>query len=101
MVVLVHAIIASGSVAVVVVVTFFQDDIKQAALMRSFLRKSDGLDLPKTVTMLTGASKEVVYVVGTAHFSKESCEDVHKVCLCLLCIFNIPEEIILLKQVNI
>lgn len=35
-------------------------------------------ELPKTVTTLTCPNGSVVYVVGTAHFSKESVEDVRK-----------------------
>nr|CAB3267206.1 traB domain-containing protein [Phallusia mammillata] len=57
-----------------------KEQIKQAALLRKYMRKSeDELDLPETVSVLTGPSGERVYVVGTAHFSKESCTDVQKV----------------------
>ena len=37
--------------------------------------------LPATVTVLTGNNGETVYMVGTAHFSEESCLDVEKVLL--------------------
>ncbi|CAK8675794.1 unnamed protein product [Clavelina lepadiformis] len=58
------------------------DYMKQAAFVRQMLRKrqlTDDLQLPKTVSLLEGSNGEKVYLVGTAHFSKESCEDVRKV----------------------
>lgn len=47
------------------------------------LRRSSSPDLPSTVIKLETAEGCKVYLVGTAHFSKESQEDVEKVC-CLL-----------------
>ncbi len=43
----------------------------------------DDLDLPKTCTVLTAPDGANVYLVGTAHFSKESQEDVAKVRSCI------------------
>lgn len=37
------------------------------------------LTLPDTVAVLKGSNGSVVYLVGTAHFSKESQEDVAQV----------------------
>ena len=37
-------------------------------------------DLPETVIVLTNEFGSKVYIVGTTHFSKESQEDVAKVC---------------------
>jgi len=36
-------------------------------------------DLPKTCTVLRGQNGGILYLVGTAHFSKESCDDVKQV----------------------
>ena len=47
--------------------------------MRHLKRNNEVLDLPRTVSVLEGANREKLYLIGTAHFSKESCEDVHKV----------------------
>lgn len=44
------------------------------------LRRSSSPDLPSTVIKLETAEGCKVYLVGTAHFSKESQEDVEKVC---------------------
>ena len=44
------------------------------------LRRSSSPDLPSTVIKLETAEGCEVYLVGTAHFSKESQEDVEKVC---------------------
>lgn len=44
------------------------------------MRREEVEDLPETVTKLTTADGCVVYLVGTAHFSKESQDDVAKVC---------------------
>ena len=44
------------------------------------LRRSSSPDLPSTVTKLETAEGCKVYLVGTAHFSKESQDDVEKVC---------------------
>ena len=44
------------------------------------LRRSSSAVLPDTVTKLETPEGCKVYVVGTAHFSKESQEDVAKVC---------------------
>uniref|UniRef100_H2ZLT8 TraB domain-containing protein n=1 Tax=Ciona savignyi TaxID=51511 RepID=H2ZLT8_CIOSA len=53
--------------------------LRHAASIRRQLRKTSDLDLPKTVTELDGPNGEKVYLIGTAHFSTESCEDVRKV----------------------
>ena len=45
------------------------------------LRRGSSPDLPATVTKLETAEGCKVYLVGTAHFSKESQDDVEKVCL--------------------
>lgn len=37
-------------------------------------------DLPKTVSLIECSNGTKVYLVGTAHFSKESISDVHLVC---------------------
>nr|XP_002127292.1 traB domain-containing protein [Ciona intestinalis] len=52
---------------------------KQAAQIRRTHRKTEELDLPSTVMELDGPNGEKVYLVGTAHFSHESCDDVRKV----------------------
>ena len=44
------------------------------------LRRSSSPDLPSTVVKLETAEGCKVYLVGTAHFSKESQDDVAKVC---------------------
>ena len=44
------------------------------------LRRSSSPDLPSTVIKLETAEGCKVYLIGTAHFSKESQEDVEKVC---------------------
>lgn len=50
------------------------------AYMRAVAQQAvDIADLPETVKVLSGDDGEKVYVVGTAHFSMESCEDVRKV----------------------
>lgn len=41
--------------------------------------KNNSYDLPDTVTKLMTPYRSTVYVVGTAHFSKSSQEDVRKV----------------------
>ena len=43
------------------------------------LRRSSSPELPDTVTKLETAEGCKVYIVGTAHFSKESQDDVAKV----------------------
>jgi len=43
------------------------------------MRREEVTDLPETVTKLTTSDGCIVYLVGTAHFSKESQEDVAKV----------------------
>ena len=45
------------------------------------LRRSSSPELPNTVTKLETTDGSKVYLVGTAHFSKESQDDVAKVCL--------------------
>lgn len=51
-----------------------------ASFMRNTAQEEvDESNLPKTVTVLSGENGEKAYVVGTAHFSPESCEDVKKV----------------------
>ena len=45
------------------------------------LRRSSSPELPDTVTKLETPEGCKVYVVGTAHFSKESQEDVERVSL--------------------
>ena len=51
------------------------------------------MKLPETVTQLTSKDGVKVYLVGTAHFSQESQEDVAKVvtyfCINLLSIINL------------
>ncbi|KXJ26500.1 traB domain-containing protein [Exaiptasia diaphana] len=42
------------------------------------MRREEVVDLPETVTKLTTADGCIVYLVGTAHFSKESQDDVAK-----------------------
>ena len=44
-----------------------------------YVAEIDPPGLPKTVTRLTTEYGSLVYVVGTAHFSRESCEDVANV----------------------
>lgn len=44
------------------------------------LRRNSSPDLPSTVVKLETAEGCKLYLVGTAHFSKESQEDVEKVC---------------------
>lgn len=39
-------------------------------------------NLPSTVTLLHGPNGSKLYLVGTAHFSQESQEDVSNVCIC-------------------
>jgi pheromone shutdown protein TraB len=43
-----------------------------------YVAEVDPPGLPKTVTRLTTEHDSLVYLVGTAHFSRESCEDVAK-----------------------
>ena len=47
--------------------------------MKWRFRSNTEFDLPETVTVLETAHGSKVFVVGTAHFSKESQEDVAKV----------------------
>lgn len=42
-------------------------------------RTIDDENLPSTVSLLHGHNGEKIYLIGTAHFSKESCEDVRKI----------------------
>ena len=41
--------------------------------------RSENIQLPDTVTKLTTPYRSTVYIVGTAHFSESSQEDVRKV----------------------
>ena len=52
------------------------------------LRRSSSPELPDTVTKLETPEGCKVYIVGTAHFSKESQDDVAKVSVLLRCIFQ-------------
>ncbi|XP_039267123.2 traB domain-containing protein-like [Styela clava] len=52
---------------------------KLSAENRIAHRIIDDNDLPPTVSLLHGDKGQKVYLIGTAHFSKESCEDVRKV----------------------
>jgi hypothetical protein len=45
-------------------------------------KKEEEWDLPHTITKLESPSGGQIYLVGTAHFSKESQEDVAKVDIC-------------------
>lgn len=53
--------------------------MRLAAAERIATRSVDEENLPSTVTVLNGNFGEKVYLIGTAHFSTESCEDVRKV----------------------
>lgn len=53
--------------------------LRLAAEERVAARSLDEDNLPSTVTVLNGKFGEKVYLIGTAHFSNESCEDVRKV----------------------
>lgn len=52
--------------------------MRMAAEERIAARSVDEGNLPSTVTVLNGKFGEKVYLIGTAHFSNESCEDVRK-----------------------
>lgn len=54
-------------------------------------------NLPETVTVLKHTNGAKVYLVGTAHFSKESQEDVSFVSICIFICFCF---VILIKEEN-
>lgn len=49
-------------------------------LIKEYIPVTPDEDFPSTVTVLKGANGAMVYLVGTAHFSEESQDDVSKVC---------------------
>jgi len=51
----------------------------EGMLRYNIQRSFDNSNLPSTVSVLSGNNGELVYLVGTAHFSRESCDDVQKV----------------------
>lgn len=57
-------------------------DAKHAMPMAVKRVRKENPELPETVTVLKTQEGSVVYLVGTAHFSLESQEDVAKVGLC-------------------
>ena len=59
-----------------------ESNISDSELIMNFeqMRREEVTDLPETVTKLTTSDGCIVYLVGTAHFSKESQDDVAKVC---------------------
>lgn len=49
------------------------------SLLKTFEMVEDQFTFPDTVTVLKSSNGSVVYLVGTAHFSTESQEDVAQV----------------------
>ena len=49
--------------------------------------RSENIQLPDTVTKLMTPYRSTVYIVGTAHFSESSQEDVRKVEYCCFLLF--------------
>jgi hypothetical protein len=80
-------------------ILFFLDIELDESLFRSLNGSSsveslENIQLPDTVTKLTTPYRSTVYLVGTAHFSESSQEDVRKVILphvlCLFVWFHFP-----------
>ena len=72
-------------------ILFFLDIELDESLFRSLNGSSsveslENIQLPDTVTKLTTPYRSTVYLVGTAHFSESSQEDVRKVIHLVLCL---------------
>ena len=57
----------------------FDSDIEDIPYPSSYVERDGDPDLPDTVTKLTSLDGCKVYLVGTAHFSQSSQDDVAKV----------------------
>jgi hypothetical protein len=73
--------------------TLFSPEVQlDESLFRSWnesssAERSENIQLPDTVTKLMTPYRSTVYVVGTAHFSESSQEDVRKVRILLFLLF--------------